>query len=153
MNKEIGNDDGGGIRIPGYRYWILNIWYMICGESGRAAGPLNWIEYGLRTHWNEYCTDTLEIGMTKVGRWFVQRVIRDQVEYAWYGTCEVCLIRSTNWRRVVKETLYLKHITHTDLFILFVITLFTDIIGTLELTVVIDHEGFNTLLSHKLTPL
>ena len=97
MNKEIGNDDGGGNRIPGcilldIGYWIF--WYF--EESGKAAGLLNWIEYGLRTHWNEYCTNTLEIGMTKVGRWFVQRVIRDQVEYAWYGTCEVYLIRSTN---------------------------------------------------------
>ena len=31
--------------------------------------------------------------------------------------------------------------------------IFTDIVGTLKLTVVIDHEGFNTLLSRKLTPL
>jgi hypothetical protein len=42
MNKEIGNDDGGGNRIPGcilldIGYWIF--WYF--EESGKAAGLLN----------------------------------------------------------------------------------------------------------------
>ena len=46
------------------------------------------------------------------------------------------------------------HHAHMHLYFCdYFIQIFTDIVGTLKLTVVIDHEGFNTLLSRKLTPL